>query len=70
MWNSRDVGSSFGMATIGGLTSNRIYTIRMLAYSTAGQSPLSAAAKVLTNGGGKIKDISYMSCDYAVEQLV
>ena len=53
-WSSVDVGASLRTATLTGLSANRLYTIKMLAYSAAGQGPLSVAVLALTNSGGRL----------------
>ena len=58
-WSSVDVGASLRTDTLIGLTSNVIYTIRILAYSAAGQGPLSEAVMVLTNSGGRTRFFPY-----------
>ena len=52
-WSNVNVGASLRTSTLTGLTSNVVYTIRMLAYSANGQGPLSDAVMVLINNGGK-----------------
>ena len=40
------------MANITGLKFNRVYHVKMLAYSSNGDGPLSECVQVLTNTGG------------------
>ena len=54
-----DVNSGVNIATLSGLSSDATYTIRMLAYSGAGQGPLSGLIQVTTSSDGKLTMLGF-----------